>query len=300
MEGQVAEAYLETRIEFLAAAQNADGGWGYFPGKRSWLEPTAYAMLALHRVAGHGQALDRAWALVDSWQLADGSWRPGPDVAGGAWVTALAVTLGCVRGESSERLRRAVAWLLGMKGVESGLGMRIASHFHLLQTELNVMHEGWPWYPGNASWIEPTAHTLVALKKASTHISSRDLQRRITDGERLILSRRCRDGGWNCGNPNVLHYDLPSYPETTGLALLGLQGRSTSELAGPLQAGRRFHGETKSSLAKAWLTLALRVHGQPLETPAGSACSRDIMLAAVEGLGHPQGNYRLLTAGGSA
>jgi hypothetical protein len=296
----VAEAYLESRIEFLATAQNADGGWGYFPGKRSWLEPTAYAMLALHRVAGYQPALERAWALVVSWQLADGSWRPGPDVDCGSWVTALAVTLGCVRGDYGQRLRRAVAWLLSLKGAESNLGMRMASYFHLLQTELNVTHEGWPWFPGNASWIEPTAHTLVALKKTSVHLSAGTLEPRISEGERLILSRRCRDGGWNCGNPNVLHYDLPSYPETTGLALLGLQGRNAPELAGPLQAAQRFRSETKSSLARAWLALALRVHGQPLETPPASPPNRDVMLAAIEALGHPQGNYGLLTAGGSA
>ena len=37
---------LESRLALLKATQNPDGGWGYFPGKPSWLEPTAYALLA--------------------------------------------------------------------------------------------------------------------------------------------------------------------------------------------------------------------------------------------------------------
>jgi hypothetical protein len=99
----------------------------------------------------------------------------------------------------------------------------------------------------------------------------------------------------------VLNFDLPSYPETTGLALLGLQGRSASELAGPLDAARRFREETKSSLAKAWLTIALRCHGQNVSAPAGEGkVTGDIMLAALEALGHPDGNFPLFGTGGHA
>ena len=32
---------------FLLAGRNADGGWGYYPGKASRLEPTCWALLAL-------------------------------------------------------------------------------------------------------------------------------------------------------------------------------------------------------------------------------------------------------------
>ena len=62
---------LQLRLARLRQTQNADGGWGYFPGKQSWLEPTAYAALAL---AGETSA-DRAWTLLASWQGGDGSLR---------------------------------------------------------------------------------------------------------------------------------------------------------------------------------------------------------------------------------
>ena len=293
--------YLESRLDFLLKSQNPDGGWGYFPGKQSWFEPTAYALLALQGAAGSDKALGPGWGLIRSWQLPDGSFRPSAHVSDGTWVTALAVTLACARGVYDVNVQRAVDWMLHVVGAEHGLLMRAASYFHLLQTKLDVSHQGWPWRDGNASWVEPTAHTLVALKNVAARHKSAELVGRVREGEALMLTRRCADGGWNCGNPNVFDLDLPSYPETTGLALLGLQGRSEHELAGPLDVARRFRGETKSSLAKAWLAITLRCHGREVEAPAEEPrASNDILLAGLEALAHPGGNYRLLRTGGQA
>ncbi len=293
--------YLESRLEFLRKSQNADGGWSYFPGKRSWFEPTTYAMLALHGKPDSEVTLDSAWKLLRSWQLRDGSFRPSGQVQEGTWVTALAVTLASVRGVDDPNVNAAIDWLLRVVGAEHDLSMRAASFFHLIQTKLDVSHEGWPWRDGNASWIEPTVHTLLALKKIAPRHRTAEVEHRVREGEKLVLSRRCADGGWNCGNPNVFNYDLPSYPETTGLALLGLCGRNEQELAGALDVAERFRVETKSSLAKAWLQIALRCHGREVEMPPESSwASSDVMLAAVQALGHPEGNYRLFLAGGQA
>jgi hypothetical protein len=293
--------YLESRLDFLRATQNPDGGWGYFPGKQSWMEATTYAMLALQGASASAASLDRAWHLVRSWQTTDGSVRPNTQIPDGTWVTSLAVTLASVRGEYDNNAERSVDWLLRVVGAEHNPAMRTASYLHMLKTKLDVSHQGWPWRDGNASWIEPTAHALVALKKVPTQYRSKELDHRVREGEELVLSRRCSDGGWNCGNPNVLNLDLPSYPESTALALLGLQGRSPNELASPLEVARRFRTETKSSLAKVWLTIALRCHGDNPAPPADVArVSNDIMLNALEALAHPDGNHRLLSTGGRA
>lgn len=292
------ELYLEERLDFLNRSQNADGGWGYFPGKQSWFEPTAYAMLALNGAPDSERSLDNAWKLLRSWQTPDGSWRPNGRVQGGTWVTAQAVTLACVRGVDDPSVRASVDWLLRVVGAEHSLGMRAASRLHLLKTKLDVSHQGWPWRDGNAAWIEPTSHTLVALKKVAGNYRRAEMNYRIREGEGLLFSRRCSDGGWNCGNPNVLNFDLPSYPETTALALLGLQGRSAQELASPLALARRLRGETRSPLAKAWLAIALRCHGENIEMPAATPVSNDVMLTALEALGHPLGNFGLLRTTG--
>jgi Prenyltransferase and squalene oxidase repeat len=292
--------YLESRLDFLRASQNPDGGWGYFPGKGSWLEPTTYATLALHG-KGSNPALDRAWKLVRSWQLADGSFRPSGEVKDGTWVTAHAVTLASVRGVDDASVHASVDWLLRVVGAEHNIWTRTGSFLHLIKARLDVSHEGWPWREGNATWIEPTAHTLVALKKAAARYRTAEVEARVRDGEELILSRRCIDGGWNYGTPNMLYVDLPSYPETTGLALLGLEGRSERDFAGALEYAERLRAGTKSSLADAWLQIALRIHGRNLPAPEESArTSSDVMRAALEALGHPEGNYRLFCAGGRA
>ncbi len=298
----MAGVYLESRLEFLRASQNADGGWGYFRGKGSWLEPTSYAMLALDGT-GSEAALDRAWKLVRSWQLADGSFQPSGEVKRGSWVTAQAATLASVRGVNDASVHASVDWLLRVVGAEHNVWTRTGSFLHLIKARLDVSHEGWPWLEGNATWIEPTAHTLMALKRVASQYRTAEVERRIRDGEALVLSRRCTDGGWNYGTPNMLYVDLPSFPETTGLGLLGLIGRQQSEFPGALDLAQHFRAETKSSLGKAWLQIALRCHGKDAAAPAEGALgstmtSSDVMLASLEALGHPEGNYKLFCAGG--
>ena len=289
--------YLESRLEFLLRTQNADGGWGYFPGKMAWLEPTAYAILALHGTSGSERAVARAWALIASWQLADGGWRPAAQIGSATWVTALALTVCCARQVYDHQFRMAVHWLLRVAGAESSLAMRAASYLHFLSSSVNVSHKAWPWRPGNASWVEPTAHALLALKKVPPQHRTPDIEWRIREGEEMLLARRDRDGGWNSGNPNVLQTDLPSYPETTALAMLGLQGRSQPDL---VATAERFRAQSKSSLANAWLAIALRCYGASYRDPVQARESSDVMLAALEALGHAEGSYRLLQVQGTS
>jgi len=287
-------SFLEARLSFLRSTQNRDGGWGYFPGKQSWLEPTAYAALALHGEP----AADRAWALLKSWQAADGSWRPSADVAMDHWGAALCVTLATVRGDSGP-LRRGVEWLVHQSGAESALVNRLRARMGLLNVGRDLSLKGWPWKPNTTSWVEPSAHSLVALKKAvSKQMSGRGLQDRIALGEAQLLDVRCHDGGWNMGASAALGVDLPSYPETTALALFGLQGRSG--LGRSFDVARRMAGETTSPLARAWLLIAFRVHGLPVSEVPGGEPSSDILLSAVEALGALEGNHELLKVGGAA
>lgn len=284
-------SYLATRLSALRSAQNPDGGWGFFPKRRSWLEPTAYATLALHG----DPAADRAWTLLKSWQGSDGSWRPSADVQISHWDTALCVTLAAVRGEFDEPFRKGVEWLLNTAGVESSLVNRIASRVGLLDAERDLSLKGWPWKPGTSSWVEPTAHALVALKKASAKVSNPDLRNRVQMGEAQLLDIRCRDGGWNYGNRTVLEVELPSYPETTALALLGLQGHPG--IGDAVEAAGRMLRGSPSPMARAWLNIALRLHGAEVPAAPDETPGPDVLITALEALGSAEGNYALLKAG---
>lgn len=282
------DSYLEARLNLLRSSQNPDGGWGYFPGKQSWLEPTAYAMMALHGEP----AADRAWALLSAWQGVGGGWRPSAEVKIAHWDTALCVTLATVRGEFGETFHKGVDWLVNSAGVESNFLAIAATRVGIIDLDRDLSLKGWPWKPGTASWVEPTAHTLVALKKAASRLFSRELQERVRIGELQLVDIRCRDGGWNYGNRAVRGVDLPSYPETTALALIGLQEHAGLEHS--LEVARRMARETASPLARAWLAIALRLHGAPIpDSPVGPASS-DLLLTALEALGCPEGNHNFL------
>ncbi len=79
----------------------------------------------------------------------------------------------------------------------------------------------------------------------------------------------------------MLGVDLPSYPETTALALIGLVGQS--DLADPLALAKIHLGTTRSPLAKAWLRIALMSHSEPLGPAATKPLSaNDVIVNALE------------------
>ena len=280
-------SYLGARLNTLRKSQNSDGGWGYFPGKASWLEPTAYATLAL---AGD-PAADRAWKLLSSWQLPDGSWKPAAAVDSPSWGTSLCATIAMDRNEWGSPLRNGVSWLVGSTGIESNWLNILVARVGLVKQERDISLKAWPWKPGNSAWVEPTVHALVALKQASAQLSSRELRNRVETGEEQLMDVRSRDGGWNYGSPAALGVDLPSFPETTALALVALQGRN--DLGKAFDLALRQIGETPSPLARAWLTIAMRLHGVKPPDLTGDPPS-DLMITAVEALAAPEGNYKAM------
>lgn len=277
-------SFLAARLDLLRRTQNGDGGWGYFTGnKTSWLEPTAYAAMAL---LGE-PAADRAWAFLRTLQNADGGWRPAASIANSAWGTSLCVTLGLARGDFGDTTAKGVRWLVDLAGAESKWYPILLAYFF---GERDFSLKAWPWRPGNSAWVEPTAHALVALKQAESKFDSKALRGRIKQGEAQLIDVRSKDGGWNYGARTALGFELPSYAETTALALLALQDRA--DVKSGFETAERYLAESPSTLARAWLTIARRLHELPAPKPSGEA-GRDLMLTAVEALAAPEGNHRI-------
>ncbi|MBI3208683.1 MAG: terpene cyclase/mutase family protein [Candidatus Solibacter usitatus] len=290
--------FRQTRIELLLRSQNADGGWGYFAGRQSWLEPTCYSLLALHTLEEGKTATERGWKFLRARQRPSGGFSPNALVPDACWATSLCVTLHAVRGEFDAGWKLGVEWLLASEGAEGTWLERAINLVRPLPVEYDRRFKGWPWLPGTSSWVEPTAHAIVALKKVPPHsaISAR-AQKRIEEAERMLMDRRSTDGGWNYGNRRVLKTNLPSYPETTGIALTGLQGSKRWNLQSAVDAARKEWPQTQSSLAKAWLAIALRNAGDTLPAPEPLAPGNDLMAAALEAMACPQGGHQWLTAG---
>ncbi len=271
--------YLTQRLQFLRSSQNADGGWGYFPGKESWLEPTVYASLVLSRDSASADRVQRAWGLVRSWQNPDGGWRPCHAVAQSTWGTALAITLADVLGEDGPVLQHGARWLMTSAGAESSTFNRVLRLLHVSAIEREVRDAGWPWRPGTSAWVEPTAHSLVALKKLNHRKREQTMTTRIEEGERMLLQVRCADGGWNYGSPRAIGVELPSYAETSALALIGLQQRAPAKAFE--QAHQALNARTTSPWGRAWLRIALGIRGDEADA---AAAPRDILLCAAEAL----------------
>jgi hypothetical protein len=159
----------------------------------------------------------------------------------------------------NQGVERATGWLLAQTGQESSRLHRLRS-FLLGDGTTVAAHEGWPWYPGAAAWVTPTALTIIALAKAAKIHPNPRLEKRLQSGHGFLWSRACRDGGWNHGSSKALGYEAESYPETTGLALLALRGSPSPRLASALASARRHAGVCRSAEGAAWLRLGLRAH----------------------------------------
>jgi len=236
----------------LIAAQNADGGWPYRAGT-SWTEPTVLALLALG--SGAESARDLAWLRTR--QRGDGGWAPQLAVDQTTWVTSLAALLqpGSI-GPAAHA--RAVGWLMHETGVESDFWFKLRQRMLGNRVESS---SGWPWFPGTAAWVTPTALAVLALRKVQRRIPSPEVARRIALGQQYLMSHMCADGGWNHGSSRALGYDGASYPETTGTALVALAG--VPDLSRSIAAAERHWRECRSAEGAAWLQLGWMAQGHP-------------------------------------
>ncbi len=229
-----------------------------------------------------------------SWQMPDGGWRPSAGVSNSCWATSLCVSLHCINGVFDQPWERGVRWLLASRGVEGGWLERLLALVYKMPVEYDRRWKGWPWLPDTASWIEPTSHSLLALKKAMVKYDRGSIGRRVDEAERMVIDRRSRDGGWNYGNRRVLDEDLPSYPETTAVALLGLQGSQGIQIDPAIELAFRQWEATESRLAKAWLAITLQNYGRALPVEQPSETTSDVMLTALEAIATPGGGHQWL------
>ena len=168
--------------------QNPDGGWPYGRGC-SWTEPTALVLLAQSVSGVDRESFAGGVKFLRSMEGRDGGFRPQSEVSESTWVTAVAAllpeeTLG------ADRYARAIQWLKGQTGRESGWSYKVQQR---LQGNKAEFPEGWPWFPGAAAWVIPTSLGIMAFERALLDRSDGALTRRVRAGRDYLLSRMCAD-----------------------------------------------------------------------------------------------------------
>jgi hypothetical protein len=267
----------------LLVAQNSDGGWAYRHGT-SWTEPTALALLALAAQGNTGPAYERArWWLLKT-QKADGGWAPNPDIDTSTCMSSIAVLALARTDFKTPALTRATQWILEQENAETPALERIVLRF--LGASPPKAPGGSPWFPGTAAWVAPTSMSILAVACAArmgspTTPNYERLRSAVRRAQQYLLSRTCRDGGWNHGGSSFRSEDAESYPEMTGMALLALQDVPPGELQKPLLRAETFLSRPQPAEALSWLQLALTRHGRNVQvTNTRAVCrnNRDICL----------------------
>ncbi|HUJ24275.1 MAG TPA: hypothetical protein VLX58_22220 [Bryobacteraceae bacterium] len=267
-------------ISAIINLQNRDGGWPYRKGGGSWTEPTVFALLAQSVEKGDAQSIDRGFMWLRSVHRQDGGWPPRAQVAQSTWVTAI---VGLLPRDALGRWHHssAIDWLMGQTGQETSFAYRLRSELIGNGPSGQEPRRGWPFFPGAAAWVSPTAFGILALEKARRYQMGGAIQQRIQVGREFLMDRICKDGGWNYGRSNVLGVDAPSYPETTGQALLALNEMQPTHLEKALNTAQEQAQACQSSEGLSWLQLGLQAHGIVVTGPRRALPCRQVVDSAL-------------------
>lgn len=210
-------AVERSAIDYLISNQSEDGGWGYLPGQSSAVEPTSIAVLGLEDKEGANDNYDRGFDWLIAAQNKDGGWGIGTADRTSGWQSTWAL-IALANGDIDPRIiQDAVDWILTFEAFKYTDTLTQEQYKNLFSIDQNLT--GWPWRPGEASWVEPTALSLIALASARDSNYSHE---KVDEAVRYLNDRRCSIGGWNVGSPSMFSKDVPPRTHTTALALMGL------------------------------------------------------------------------------
>jgi hypothetical protein len=167
---------------------------------------------------------------------------------------------------------------MGTTGFESSLQYRLREWLLGNRLPREVDFAGWPWVPGAAAWVGPTSLAILALDKENRRRPLVGIRDRVESGRKFLLTRACREGGWNHGSVRALGYEGKPYPETTGMALTALRGVRAPEVQRAIAVARQFLGGCRSADAQNWLRLGLAAQG---ELPAGYCRPQDLSFRTI-------------------
>jgi Prenyltransferase and squalene oxidase repeat len=255
---------ISSLAETLRSRQMKSGGWAYFDSVQESLEATCLAELAL-APERHANSSEAILFLLKS-QLSDGGWPAFLGDSEGSWTTALALCTLNSTGDFTAAREKAFRWLYAERGREGHWFWR----WKFKTSDRNVRFDpdkyGWPWVTGSASWVIPTAFSIIAIEQFTVCNRSEESEKRIHLGVEMLLDRECVDGGWNSGNSLVYGVPLRPHVEATAIALLALQDEQRTEMVQKSLSWLRQNVASVDSVSSlAWCILTLFVYQESVE-----------------------------------
>lgn len=252
---------MPSAIDYLIDAQHESGGWGYTSGQKPVVEPTAAVLLAIRNEPLANNSYQRGISWLLSSQHQDGGWGINENDPESGWQTAWALIALRYFNENQVSISKSVEWLTTIGTLEITL-----AEFQKPEIPNRDNNDAfiWPWLPGQAGWIEPTAMAVFALEGIA---QTRLAEYRISAALRYFRKYRTADGGWNIGNATPLDTIVLPRAYPTALVLLALARIARPEIqTNDLKALRQDMQRDPSILSQASGLLALRTLGEDDET----------------------------------
>lgn len=241
-------AWLDASLGLLRDSQNGDGGWAYFAGGESTIEPTATAVAALHAFDVHPDARKRGLDFIAAMQVRGGALKPQPSQADPTSLSAMAGLVHLRCGGGSALATQIADTLVAFPARTLARDPSFANDSTL---------RGLPWTANTYSWVEPTAYGVMLFDALGRIEAPRTIESRT-----LLLDRAVPTGGWNYGNPAVFNTTLEADPLTTSFVILALLDDPARK---PVTDAATFLksqvDRLPSPLTLAWSALALRALG---------------------------------------
>jgi hypothetical protein len=265
------------------------GGWSFSGSTQMSLEATCLVSFSV--LAEQPSSAPHVVLPLLRVQLSDGSWPSFIGDVESSWTTALAICVLNSANDSSGARERGLSWLMKTDGREANWFWRWKFKLADREVRFDPDRYGWPWLPGSASWVIPTAFSVIAIKQFTACSRSDISERRIRLGVDMLLDRVCVGGGWNSGNSVVYGVPLQAHVDATAIALMALQDEERTPV---IQASLGWLKQRSSNIESieslSWWILSLFVYQEPVDHLKAK-------LAALVGDGHEiRNNATLATA----
>jgi len=248
----------------LLGRQLRSGGWSYFGSEQSSVEATSLAVMAL--TTESSEAAQSGLNHLSDLQRRDGAWPAFVGDTEASWTTALVLSALNATGEFTSARKKAFHWLLSERGREGHWLWRWKFKTTDRKVRFDPDKYGWPWDSSSASWVIPTAFSIIALKQYTVCNRLEASERRIKLGVEMLLDRMCIAGGWNSGNSVVYSVPLRPHVEATAIALLALQDEHRSAVIDKSLEWLKLSAANISAVSSlAWCILCLFVYQEPVD-----------------------------------